>query len=370
MDLRISYNLSNKQFEKFEIAVDKSNELIEKNKLPKKDLKLIENLKNHLHSDDKENLRALSCLPDLCSNDAKFFEALEYVDNIHHRDHKYHKELYKFPSDKFSLYIKLCVYDYELPNLMFSKKVVNDTNTIYTMNFEYAFFESLTDNTKSILDKILQKSKTCSAFNDNYLYISRPIWNKYVDEYSATHNKKFSNFSSCFESYNLKGQPLLDFNAYVDTEENLLYAFFEIIFNKKIPNSDNNIIIKKCKECNRFFIVHRRDNNSCSKCKDIAVHKSRVRYANDFVHKMEKRVKDLYKNQRTRQEEIYEEMAKTFQMEYKTKRKELSGKEYLYWLMYHFKRETTIVKYQKEIDEFLKNTPNFEKEFNEKYHKK
>lgn len=265
--------------------------------------------------------------------------------------------------------IKLSINDYDLPNVKPIDTSVTGSELIYTFNFEYGFFDSLQKSTLDILEKIYNTSPD----PDNYKYISKDLWLKYAKSYreivdlnntTQIINTLKSDYSASTYSIENPNDGIL-YEDVVADEEHLLYSFLGILF------SCNNInpIIKKCETCGKFFIVHRTDTLKCNRlnvdgytCNKKAIIESKSKYRNVFVHAMEKRIRDLYKS------DLMINERKNFQDEYKLKIKELSGKEYLYWLANHYKTDDKKQKWKLKIDEYLKDNPNFEENFS-KYKK-
>lgn len=266
--------------------------------------------------------------------------------------------------------IQLSINDYDLPNVTPLDTATTKSELIYTINFEFGFFDSLQKSTLNILEKIYNTSKET---DDKYKCINKKLWIEYVKNYSEItdlknnvqlKNKLKVDYSPSVSSLEDPKYGIL-YEDVVSNEEQLLYAFLGMLFSlNKI-----NPIIKKCTSCNKFFIAYKSDTLKCNRisdnkytCNEKAIIKSKYKYKDDFVHSIEKRIRDLYKSETKINER------KIFENEYPLKRKELSRKEYLYWLTDHYKRNDTKQIWRTKIDEHIKNIPNFEENF-EKYKK-
>lgn len=143
------------------------------------------------------------------------------------------------------------------------------------------------------------------------------------------------------------------YKAYIFNEEELLYTFLNILYSCESLTP----IIKKCEKCGKFYVAlkdnsktcNRKNNNEKYTCRQNKINTSKQKYKDNFVHQMEKRIRDLYKS-----ETMIDEKEK-FEKEYTIKRNELPTKKYLYWLVKHYKGEKTIKKWKNKIDEYLKN---------------
>lgn len=264
--------------------------------------------------------------------------------------------------------IKLSINDYDLPNAKSIDATATESELIYTFNFEYGFFDSLQKSTLGILEKIYNTSPAFDKF------INKDLWLKYVKSYREiadfnSHvqiiNTLKSDYSPSTYSRENPNYGIL-YEDVVADEEHLLYSFLGILFScRKI-----NPIIKKCETCGKFFIVHRTDTAKCNRlnadgytCNQNAIRDLKSKHRNNFVHAMEKRIRDLYKS------ESMEDDREIFQNEYHLKRNELSGKEYLYWLANHYKTDDKKQQWKLKIDEYLKDNPDFEENFSEYYKK-
>ena len=269
--------------------------------------------------------------------------------------------------------IQHSINDYDLPNVKALKKEVTDSEIIYTINFEFGFFDSLQKSTLDILEKIFNATNK----DDRYKYINKNFWIEYAKNYKEiidfgndTHvtNRLKIDYSPDEYSLIIPKDDTLPKNTeyyYEDTvsnEEQLLYAFLGMIFSfNKI-----NPIIKKCESCGKFFIANKSDTLKCNRedengytCNKQAIIRSKAKYKDDFVHSMEKRIRDLYKSN---SQNIIEKR-NSFMKDYPIKRIELSGRNYLYWLASHYTTEETRKKWEKEIDKYINAHPNFENGF-------
>lgn len=260
--------------------------------------------------------------------------------------------------------IQLSINDYDLSNVAALDTEITESELIYTINFEFGFFDSLQKSTLDILEKIYNTSKEI----DNYKYINKKLWLEYAQNHIEVFNLsnnvqirnelKYDYSPSAYSIDNPKYGILYEDTVF--NEEQLLYSFLGMLF------SCNNInpIIKKCKCCNKFFIAHKTDTENCNRindgnytCNKMAINKSKSKYKNNFVHAMEKRIRDLYKSETMITEK------EIFEREYPLNRKELSGKEYLYWLAEHYKTEAKKKEWKNKIDEYIKNNDTFEEDF-------
>lgn len=264
--------------------------------------------------------------------------------------------------------IKLSINDYDLPNVKPIATVITESELIYTINFEYGFFDSLQKSTLNILEKIYNTSPA----SDKYKYINKNLWLKYANNYreiiDLNYNTQIANtlksdYSPSVYSRDDSKNGIL-YEDVVSDEEHLLYSFLGILFSCK----NINPIIKKCETCGKFFIVHKTDTLTCNRitadgytCNKRAIKDSKSKYKIDFVHAMEKRIRDLYKS------DLMINEREIFQNEYPLKRKELSGKEYLYWLADHYKTNDKKQEWKLKIDEYQKDNPDFEENFSEYY---
>lgn len=266
--------------------------------------------------------------------------------------------------------IKLSINDYDLLNVKPINTTATGSKLIHTINFEYGFFDSLQKSTLAILEKIYN---TSTKF-DKYKCINRKLWLKYAKSHreivdlnnntQITNTLKFDYSPSTYSIEDPKNGTL--YEDVVTDEEHLLYSFLGILFSCKHISPS----IIKCETCGKFFIVLKTDTLTCNRitadgytCNKNAIRNSKSKNRNDFVHAMEKRIRDLYKS------ELMINERKIFQNEYQLKRKELSGKEYLYWLADHYKTDDKKQECKLKIDEYIKNNPDFEENFSEYYKK-
>lgn len=266
--------------------------------------------------------------------------------------------------------IKLSINDYDLPNAKPIDATATKSELIYTFNFEYGFFDNLQKSTLDILEKIYNTSTEL----DKYKCINRKLWLKYAKSYreivdlnnntQITNTLKFDYSPSTYSIEDPKNGTL--YEDVVENEEHLLYSFLGILFSCKYISPS----IIKCKTCGKFIIVHKAIPQNCNRinsdgytCNKNAIRNSKSKSKNDFVHAMEKRIRDLYKS------ELMINERKIFQNEYHLKRNELSGKEYLYWLANHYKTDDKKQQWKLKIDEYLKDNPDFEENFSEYYKK-
>lgn len=276
--------------------------------------------------------------------------------------------LLNWTDDELVCLINLCINDYVLK----SSNLININN----INFEFGFFDLLGPETLPILEDIFKST--------NNTYIDSHAWK----DYACNHLQKIPINNNVDYERNLffKYEPIIisddiirkknpskedlintSGTLYEDTvnnEEDLLYAFLNMVL---LCNS--HFVIKKCNLCHKFFIATRIDVKTCNRinengktCNHLRINANKISSSNTFVKKMEKHIKDLFSS-----ETKYNEK-ENFLKEYKIKRKELSGKEYLYWLISHYSKPDIYNKRKIEIDTYIKSNKDFETEFIKKYH--
>lgn len=280
-----------------------------------------------------------------------------------------------------------------------------DNVNIY-LDFEFGLFDILDDKSLNILEEIWQTSPG----TDEYKYINKEIWENYVKNHPMKVEKKVANgyiittkhiqplYEATITSIDNPNEGILYKKEILDYND-LLYTFLGFIFSVKntfsnIVNSiesndersefinyekNTNHIVKKCKYCGKFMIASRPDYKSCNRknnkfytCRNHQDTDYKKKYLEDFVHKIEKNIRDLYQHEtsdKNLNNLILNNKVK-FQNEYPKMRKNLSGKEYLYWLVEHYERESTQNKWKLKIDAFLKANPNFENDFKNRYYSK
>ena len=271
------------------------------------------------------------------------------------------KEILNLEDDVLINLLKLSINDY-----IFSKNE--------NINFEFEFFDNLKPKTLNILEDIYNNKDVSNENNSNVnKTIDLKVWRDYSDSHIETFDinenvtssyKKFFTYKSCDLENN--NEFILTYDDIVLNEENLLYAFLNIILQCK-----THYVIKKCSICKKFFVTTDTRTSTCNRiyindktCTEFRLSCNKKNSSNDFVHKLENAVKNDLKP--GKEQDNYEKFLK----EYPEKRKKLTGKEYLFWLISHYKTGKTKEKKEDEINKFLEDTPDFEKIFAQKYHNK
>ena len=271
------------------------------------------------------------------------------------------KEILNLEDDVLINLLKLSINDY-----IFSKNE--------NINFEFEFFDNLKPKTLNILEDIYNNKDVSNENNSNVnKTIDLKVWRDYSDSHIETFDinenvtssyKKFFTYKSCDLENN--NEFILTYDDIVLNEENLLYAFLNIILQCK-----THYVIKKCSICKKFFVTTDTRTSTCNRiyindktCTEFRLSCNKKNSSNDFVHKLENAVKSALNPDKER--DNYEKFLK----EYPEKRKKLTGKEYLFWLISHYKTGKTKEKKEDEINKFLEDTPDFEKIFAQKYHNK
>ncbi len=336
---------------------------------------------------------------------ARYSEMLEYFGNY---VFQYFPLLKNIESNSLISLIQFCINDICNPNLK-NSKTDHDGSKEYQLDFETGFFDFLSEKTLAILNNIF---KNCQK--KQYDYINSKLWEEYVNENienieivtnqcSFTVKNKIPSFQPPnIASLENPNNGIL-YHQKVNNEEELLYAFLNMLFcpkdkyqdilDKLIKKQEKNIntdnvqshnyqkkfhyVILKCKKCHKFMIKHRTDDLYCNRkneygytCKYIAINNNKYKYRDDFTHKLEKRIRDLY-NSSTRNKKkdaILRERKEKFQKSFPDKRSSLSARDYLYWLANHYEKANKRQKTKLEIDEYLENNPEFENYFKQKYH--
>ena len=354
MRLELLISEDKKEENSVEIYFDKEKPIV-------KEEDIIKELKNTLYLEENRNLL-------LKLRYYNMFEEYTMMINTF-KENKNFKPFFKAPN--LLGLIQHSINDYDLPNAK-AEKEITDSEIIYTIDFEFGFFDSLQKSTLDFLEKIFNATNK----DDGYKYINRNFWIEYAKNYKEiinfgndtyVTNRLKINYSPDVIQKDKTENTTYYYEDIVFNEEQLLYAFLGMIFSfNKI-----NFIIKKCETCGKFFITNKSDTLKCNRknedgytCNKQAIIRSKAKYKDDFVHSMEKRIRDLYKSDSP---DIVEKR-ETFTKEFPIKRNELSGRDYLYWLASHYTKEETRKRWEKEIDEYINANPNFENDF-EKYKK-
>ena len=275
------------------------------------------------------------------------------------------KEILNLEGDDLINLLKLSINDY-----IFSKNE--------NINFEFEFFDNLKPKTLNILEDIYNNKDVSNENNTNVnKAINLKVWkdysNSHIETFDINENvtssyKKFFTYkpSHSIDYIENNNEFILTYDDIVLNEENLLYAFLNIILQCK-----THYVIKKCSICKKFFVTTDTRTSTCNRiyindktCTEFRLICNKKNSSNDFVHKLENAVKNDFNPAAE-----YDNLQK-FLIEYPEKRKKLTGKEYLFWLISHYKTGKTKEKREKEINDFLENNPDFEKIFEQKYHNK
>ena len=340
MKIELIYNIQNKDIPKFELTLDRSIEqdlmssLIHLNQI---DLK---KFKNKLQKKSNKNLLLLLRHYFALEEDNKILSAIKKV-------FTFNKNV---TNEELLSFIKLSINDYTLTACQNNTTFKNSCNNI---------FDILSIQVLEILDKIYNTSPEL----DNYKCINKKLWKNYTEhnvfEFEDNNGIIFKKRLLTLYQPDTIDAEEIHYLDIVNNEEDLLYAFLGMLFSYKYLNP----IIKKCKNCKHFFICTKTNTLYCDTCKKNRNNKSKQKFQNQLIHELEKKIMDLYKNDTKNRERLI-----TFNQEYKQKRKELNGANYLYWLVEHYKSKNKQQEYKLKIDTYINNNPSFEEDFKNMYH--
>lgn len=207
---------------------------------------------------------------------------------------------------------------------------------LYLLNINNSLFNNLSDNNNNFLDNLL-KTSLWPEFNYNmwdYLRNDRVIndytynnisfksipkydttkfnWYKYdPNKDSITFKNKLDDDFQILKNYKSKKEE--DFNpntivgdvskVRVNNIEMLIILLFDIIFSHK----DFKLKIKKCENCNKYFITNHNGNKYCDRnfkdnlsCKEYKKKIQVKSHYNTDIKKLEKRCKDLYNKNKSK----------------------------------------------------------------------
>lgn len=201
---------------------------------------------------------------------------------------------------------------------------------IYLLNINNSLFNNLSDVNNKFLDSLLKKS-SWPEFNydmwntlrkdraiSDYTYNNMSF--KSIPKYDTTKfnwyeydsNKDLITFENKLDDdfqilKKYKSKKEEDFNlskivgdvsrVRINNIEMLIFLLFDIIFSHK----DFNLKVKKCKNCNKYFITNHDGNKYCNRnfkdnlnCKEYRKKLQIKSHYNTDIKKLEKRCKDLY----------------------------------------------------------------------------
>lgn len=216
------------------------------------------------------------------------------------------------------------------------KEITNDS----AKNKLYKNYNAKDDNQK-IVEQYYKNNK--NEYNKSIATLQSNIYKKLS-------NEEFYNKISFAQKYKIKptnksnltalslmrrglfgGYMNIDYKFQFNNELELLYTFLDCIF-----SSDYNYKIKKCKNCNNYFITMDTRTKHCSHCTQEIIKYQKQNYEDNDIVKIERRVSRLFYAE-NRLNETDKFIKDKNQMKKDLTDNKITELEYKNWLLSHYK---------------------------------